>query len=180
MLADAERREDPWGREAGAHGIAQVAVGELDAGAGVYVGRDRAERDAEIREAVPADGPEPLEDPLEMLAREEPRSRHVEVRGQVEQPRQDPHDTEDVPDPGCDLLELRGGEPERVMPADDCSHARADDHVDGDPLALEHVEHADVCESPRGAASERESDASTARETIPFPDNGGPSPARRS
>src|SRR5262249_34393031 len=48
---------------------------------------------------------------------------------------------------------------ERVVGADDRSHARAGDDVDGDVLALQHVEDSDVREPPRGAASEGKADA---------------------
>src|SRR5262249_10958778 len=95
----------------------------------------------------------------EVLARKETRPGDVEISRQVEQPREDPHHIRDVLDAGRDLLETRRREAERVVGADDRPHARAGDEVDGDALALEDVEDADVREPPRGAAAKGQADA---------------------
>src|SRR5262249_13911688 len=117
------------------------------------------ERRLEVREGGAPDGAERFEHALEVLACEEPRLGDVDVHRQIEQPRQNPDDVRDVTDAGGDLLQPRGSEPERVVAPDDRSHAGASDDVDGNPLALQHVEDPDVREPPGGAASESEPDA---------------------
>src|SRR5262249_55128314 len=137
----------------------QVAIEQLDAGPGGDVGGDRAEGNFEVGERASLDGAERIQNALEMVPREESRASHVEVDGQVEKAQEDPHEARSASHAGGDLREPRGREPNCIVGADDGAHARAGDHVDGDPLPLEDVEDADVCEPPGGATPEREADA---------------------
>src|SRR5262249_60023980 len=89
----------------------------------------------------------------------EPRAREVEVGPEVDKARQDLHEILDVPDARRDLYQVRGREPDGVVGADDRPNARSGDHVDGDSLAVEDLEDADVREPPGGAAAERDPDA---------------------
>ena len=64
------------------------------------------------------------------------------------------------------LVHLRGGHPGSVQPADDRTHAGADDTVHRNAQFLQHLEHADMRDAARPATAQRQTDAGAARRSV--------------